>query len=128
MSEEKNEGTLSNFKEEVLDQGAESCLPKNLSHYWLNRLSAQAAAMLEDGSSPTDQKCSEIIAALICILFYKNGHSESLEVCMDELFEYCKNYAIELSLEEAYRKTEIKYEAATLDTILTLRDVKVWKA
>lgn len=116
---------LTRFKKEVLYYGAESCLPKNLSHYWLDRLSMQANTLLVEEHSVEEQSCPEIFAALIFLLFHKNQPEAEIQVSLEELFKHCQHYAIELSLEEVHRKTNVKYEAATLDTILTERRVKV---
>ena len=44
-----------------------------------------------------------------------------LSLTLEELFELGKSYATELYLEQMYRKTELDYEPATLDTTLTNR-------
>ena len=126
---EQHDNEFAKFKEEVLDQGPESCLPKNLAHFWLGKLSTQANILLKDGTPPGNTRYTELLAALIQILFHKNTNrsEHAIEVALTELFEHCQNYAIELSLEEVYRKTEMKYNAATLDTILTNRDVNIWQ-
>lgn len=46
---------------------------------------------------------------------------------MEDMFTYMQRFRIELALEEVSRKTDIKYEPATLDTILTERGGETWK-
>ena len=64
--------------------------------------------------------------AIVDILIAKTGAQEVKHSC-EELFDYFQQYSIELGLEAVARNTEINYEPATLETIFTHRDVKIFR-
>lgn len=114
---------LTRFKSEVTDKGAEACLPRNLSDEWLSLLSESTESMLE---RQDDSRGAIAVAAILLILDAKRGGKE-LRVSFDELEKRFQDYRIELALEEVHRRTEVKYEPATLETIFSNREVKTWR-
>jgi hypothetical protein len=54
--------------------------------------------------------------------------TETIEVSLEDMYEYVQRFRMELALEEARRKTDVKYNAATLETILTEREIETWRA
>lgn len=124
-----NSEILRKFRDEVLQSGPESTLPKNLSDYWLGALQQHLDDYLE-GVGERDEEDDEAgssmslpLAAIIHILFAKNG-GEAVSYGLEEMFENFQNYRIELALEEINRKTDMKSAPATLQTIFTNRDVE----
>lgn len=64
------------------------------------------------------------MAAVIHILLAKQG-GRKVSVGQNQLFEYFERYRLELALEEVSRRTNIKCESATLNSIFTDRNVQV---
>jgi len=119
---------LLKFKAEILEAGIESCLPCNLSHTWLQELSRQADLMLNEDDDPDGSDCAEIAGVVIRILFYQSEQgTDLLSLSADVLLKHVQSYATELAFEEIYRKTDIKYEAATVETILKRERILHWK-
>lgn len=114
---------LTRFKAEVTDHGAEACLPRNLTDEWLRVVSESTESMLQQED---DSQGAIATAAILLILDAKRGGKE-LRVSYEELEKRFQDYRIELALEEVHRRTEVKYEPATLQTIFSNRDVKTWR-
>ena len=114
---------LKRFKLEVTDRGNEACLPRNLSDEWLRVVAQSTDEMLAGGEG---EKGAVALAAILSILSAKQGTNE-LRLSWEEMRKRFEEYRLELGLEEVHRKTEIKYEPATLDTIFTNREVKTWQ-
>jgi hypothetical protein len=114
---------LKKFKVEVCDQGPEACLPRNLPDDWLSVVARSTEDMVNGDSKGTG---AIALAAIVNILCAKLG-TEGVNMSHEELYQRLQDYRIELALEEVHRKTEVKYEAATLVTIFTHRDVKTWR-
>ena len=112
--------TLKRFKAEVVDKGAEACLPCNLSDEWLDVVARSADDMVEGVAKGTG---AIAMAAVVTILFAKTG-GERLDLSCEEMFSRLQDFRIELAFEEVYRRTEVKYEPATLATVFTNRAVK----
>lgn len=113
---------LRSFKEEVSDKGLDKALPMNLSDYWLDYLLGMAEGF-QDGEWD-NAGFSVMTAAILDILTAKSGNEE-LSLSFEELWDYFQQYGIELGLESVARKTEVKYEPATIETIFRNRDVKI---
>lgn len=120
------------IKEDLLDREPSACLPRNLTDEWLSYLAISADKMLgSDGTKdveagPVRKEAS--LAVVIRLLDAKTEEREvGIEVPLDKMYSYLQQYRMELALEEVHRKTDIKYEAATLETILTERDVATWR-
>jgi hypothetical protein len=112
----------SKFKKEVLDHGAEACLPVNLSDEWIHYLDNELRSL--DGISDDEnenQSCA--LLAVVKILHAKNGGGSLFIDIMNELYQKLKEYRIEIALETVRRRTEIKYEVATINNIFTNRSV-----
>lgn len=121
---------LERLKTELLEKGATACLPRALTDEWLSYLSASAEGMLDDSDPDADGHTSG--AACLRVVIHLVTLKEGTEVVMlkipeEQLFEYAQMYRIELALEEVHRRTDMKYEPATLETILTRRDVHTWR-
>jgi len=118
---------LERLKAEVTDRGIDACLPCNLSDEWLSILADSADAMLGN-SCADDASGGACLAILLCLAEAKAGVSKSrTEIPLEKLHQYCVRYRLELALEEIHRKTDIRYTPATLETILTERDVRTWR-
>lgn len=113
---------LRRFKEEVSDKGLDKSLPMNLSDYWLDYLLA-IAECFQDGEWD-NAGFSVMTAAILDILTAKSGNEE-LSLSFEELLDYFQQYGVELGLESVARKTEVKYDPATIETIFRNRDVKI---
>lgn len=125
---------LERFMEEVVGKGAEQCLPRNLSDYWLRALSESADELLGGdplaGSRPVseaDKPGALPLAAVLRILEHKGAGRGRLRVTRSKLVKHLEAYRLELGLEEVHRGTDLKYEPATLDDILTNRMVTTWR-
>ncbi|MEE6443726.1 MULTISPECIES: hypothetical protein [Pseudomonas] len=116
---------LARFRDEVLHAGPQSTLPINLSEFWLEELQTHLERYfdsLESDSAEEDIDISLPLAAIIHILFAKNG-GEAISESSEKLYEYFQDYRLELALEEITRKTHVVAEAATIETIFNNRDV-----
>ena len=112
---------LQRFSKEVLFRGPRACLPSSLDAYWLRELGRQGDALLVGGG---DGHTVELLAVVLALLSHQRGGGE-ISVSEAELHEYVMRYALEISFESITRRTDMKVDAATLDTILTERDVRV---
>jgi hypothetical protein len=120
------------IKEELLDRDPSACLPRNLNDEWLSYLAVSADKMLgsdnaEDAEAGAVRKEASL-AVVIRLLDAKAGErGEGIEVPIEDMYNYLQRYRMELALEEVHRKTEVKYNPATIETILTERDIETWK-
>lgn len=127
---------LERFHAEVLDRGGEAILPRNLSDHWLGVLAKASEELLGEvgqegppgslGGSHEDMNAI-VVAAILAIVSAKEGGQSEIRLSWDELHDYLTHYCLELSLELVHRNTEVQYEQATLETILTDRDVLTWR-
>lgn len=119
---------LQRFQEEVASSGPESTLPCNLTDYWLIEIQQHLEQLFESIAAPEGLKSERSmalpLAAVIHILFAK-GRIEKLEVSMEEMFHYFEYYRTELALEEIRRKTDLRAEPASIETIFTNRNVSI---
>lgn len=115
---------MKELSEEVLSRGAEGALPCNLSDKWIDLLERDLQMILEEG----DQSYLTAPLALVAhILFNKSGRKvKEVKFSEEELFKYLQYLYFEISLETVRRHTNIAPLPATLETILTNRDVS-WK-
>jgi hypothetical protein len=121
---------LKRFHAEVVEGGAEACLPRNLPDEWLDLLIKAIDDLLE--SSDTDdtailERRAIALAAMLPILRAKYVEQTEVELPWDTVFDHCKSYRIELNLELVHRRTDVKVEPATLESIFTNRDVRTWR-
>ncbi len=111
-----------------MSRGAEACLPRNLPDEWLEMAAQSAEDILDEAAVPAAEPRGAIaLAALLCILEAKKATGGSLEVSYEQLHEYVNMYRIELSLELVHRHSDIKYEPASLNLILTDREITTWR-
>ncbi|GAQ30433.1 hypothetical protein K6V18_06585 [Ralstonia insidiosa] len=121
---------LNKLKSELLDAAPEACLPRNLSEEWRDYLAGSADNMLkeDEDEDDTQDKGAAILAVILRILDAKRAETAGrVEVPFEELHAYVQRYRLELALEELHRKTDITYNPATIETILTEREVTTWK-
>ena len=104
--------------QQVVLKGPRACLPANLSNRWLDILKEQAEASKQE--QETD--IAELVSAVLVILVHKQGGTE-ISFTDTELQEYLDAYGLELSFESVSRRTSMDIEPATLNTILTDREV-----
>lgn len=114
------------FKAEVLDFGANGCLPANLSDFWLHYLSHELDFLdnLSEAAENENVDISCTLAAVVAILHAQNGGGSMYSATVDEVFDKIIDYRIEIGLEMVSRHSEIKCDPATLEDIFTNRDVK----
>ncbi|MGC3998037.1 MAG: hypothetical protein QM767_11310 [Anaeromyxobacter sp.] len=118
---------LDRFRADVIDRGAEACLPRNLSNRWLTKVADAAKYVLENESDEMPDDANAIaLAAALCLLSGKHN-TPSVQVGFGELFEYLQLYRTELLLELLHRNTDLRYEPATLETIFTDREIVTWR-
>lgn len=124
---------IERFQSEVIERGAEACLPCNLTDEWLQVVSTSLEVLVDaedrEESAPAQEPVSGGVgmAAVAAILRHKRGGPMSLEISRKKLLRFIEEYRVELALEEVHRKTDAKYEPATLSTIFTHRKVRTWK-
>ena len=116
------------FKKEVLCNGPEAVLPCNLSDAWLAEMQHSVEryfAVGQEGKEGVDEDegMSLPLLALIHILFAKNG-GHAINIAATEIFDYLGYYQTELALEDIRRKTDIQTNPATMESILTDRNVR----
>ncbi|MBR8240655.1 hypothetical protein [Burkholderia multivorans] len=119
---------MQRLKAELLEnEDARTCLPCNLTDEWLDSL-ADSASRLLDGSGDETANPALVIGVLIRILEAKTApRSTVMELTEDELMKCLVRYRVELALETVHRKTDVTYNPATLETILTERKITTWK-
>ncbi|WP_310714495.1 hypothetical protein [Burkholderia multivorans] len=119
---------MQRLKAELLEsEDARACLPCNLTDEWLNSL-ADSASRLLDGSGDENADPALVINVLIRIIEAKTAlHLTVMAINEDELIKCLVRYRVELALETVHRKTDITYNPATLETILTERKITTWK-
>ncbi|WP_369989392.1 hypothetical protein [Pseudomonas xanthosomatis] len=119
---------LKRFQEEVMRKGSDATLPSNLTDFWLEKLQDSLQRVFEclgdDSGSDNDGSMSLVLAAIIHILFAKNGGLVT-EASMEEMFKYFEDYRVELALEAIRRKTNVQVEPATINSIFTSREVHI---
>jgi len=110
---------LSQYTASVLRHGPDAVLPTNLSDCWLDFMS-QDTNQEELVENP---RYTSVLASVLLILS-ADSYGVKVEVEEERLFEYIELYRLELSLEKIRRVKSIEIEPATLETILTRRDIK----
>lgn len=83
--------------------------------------------MLENGND-LEADSSLVVAVVVRMLDAKlPERAAMIEVPLEKFHAHVNRYRIELAFEEVHRKTDIKYNQATLETILTDREIATWK-
>ncbi|MFA6928686.1 MAG: hypothetical protein WCT05_00050 [Lentisphaeria bacterium] len=117
---------LQRLKQEVLDQLPEAALPANLPDHWLDMIARDLEETVGTGGHGGDSSsyASAPLALIVHIMAAKTS-SERLEISLETLHRYFCDLRIEVNLEIVNRRTEIKVESATLETIFSNRDVRI---
>ena len=116
---------IERLSKEVLQQGAEAALPCNLPDEWLDLLERDLEMILQEGDH---SYLTAPLAMVVHILFHKHGgKGKEVTFSEEDLFNYLRFLYFEVSLETVRRHTDIAPLPATLETILTNRDV-AWEA
>lgn len=112
---------LERLSNEVLRQGAEATLPCNLTDEWLDLLERDLEMILQEGNH---NYLTAPLAMVTHILFYKNGgKKKEVTFSEEDLFNYLRFLYFEIALEKVRRYTDLAPPPATLETILTNRNV-----
>ena len=112
------------FTKEVLDKGAEACLPANLSDDWIHYLDTEMSN-LDNVSDSVDENLSCSLAAVVTIINARSGGGYLFKAIFSELISNVKEYRNEIALEIFRRRTENKCEPATLENIFRNRVVNL---
>lgn len=113
------------FKSQVTDHGPEACLPSELEDAWLLAVLESIDAMFEGDETSTDGGLA--IAALLNLLEGKRLAMGQTAIDEPMIQAMLCDYRIELALELVHRRTDVKYEPATMRTIFTHREVRTWR-
>jgi hypothetical protein len=120
---------LERFISEVLLNGAQACLPKNLSKEWLDSLEhelweyfTKCHGKPSDGNESKALCC--VLAAVMAITSVKLKRS-TIKISIEDLHERLGDYRLELVLETLHRSSALFYNPATLETIFTNRDLNL---
>lgn len=112
---------IQEFKKQVLKSGAKDLLPGNLSDEWLSYLS-QILGNLDD--EPDEDIFTIILTIVTKILTSQKKFKNKLSFSLEELFNYCEMYRLEVETEIISRHSDIHVKPATLQTIFTNRKVE----
>jgi hypothetical protein len=116
---------LYRFQREVTDQGPAACLPRALSDEWLFALIRSADALFDGEDQATAGALA--LAAVLTILQGTQRSDQLLSTDVLSRVKVINDFRIELALELAHRRTDVRYEWATLRTIFTNREVCTWR-
>lgn len=116
---------LYRFKREVTDLGPVACLPRSLSDAWLNALIHSADVLIAGEDQSAESTLA--LAALLTILQGSHRSEQLLSTDVHTHLRILTDFRIELALELVHRSTDVHYEAATLQTIFTGREVSIWR-
>lgn len=116
---------LYRFKCEVTDLGPVACLPRSLSDAWLKALIQSADDLIAGEGQSAESALA--LAAVLTILQGSHRGEQFLSSDVLTHVSVVNDFRIELALELVHRSTDVHYEAATLQTIFTGRDVSIWR-
>jgi hypothetical protein len=112
---------MERLSKEVLNQGAEAALPCNLPDEWLDLLERDLEMILQEGDY---SYLTAPLAILAHLMLHKNGgNGKKVTLSEEDLYNYLRYLHFEIALETVRRNTNIAPEPATMETILTNRDV-----
>lgn len=117
---------LAELNNDVLRHPADAALPCNLSDKWLTLLARDLEHCVGDSIGAPDAG-HYMAAPLAAILHLLSGKSDSASPPhrLEEIYEYFKDYHVEITLEIVRRSTDITPEPATIETIFTDRRVRL---
>jgi hypothetical protein len=126
QSEYLPKSNLQRLQKEVLVLPPTAALPGNLPDHWLHMIARDLEEAV--GSGEFSDNSSYIAAPLALIIRILEGKTpnQQIEISLNTIYGYFCDLRIEINLEIVSRKSEIKVEPATLDTIFSDRDVKVF--
>lgn len=113
------------LRDEVLSKHPEAALPINLPDHWLDMIARDlddAFEAVEIYDMPSSNASAPL--ALVLHIMQAKTSSDHIEIPLDTLYRYLRDLRTEINLEIINRRTEIKVESATMDTIFTNRTVK----
>lgn len=124
----ENEQPLSELellRQEVLSGPPEAALPSHLPDHWLDRIARDLEMSIGDGAGTADTQQSYAAAPLALIIHLLRGKTGSSrhEISLMQMFEYFRDYETEIAFEMLNRRTGMKVESATLETIFSERSV-----
>jgi len=113
--------SVERLSKEVLSRGIGAALPCNLPDQWIKLLERDLKMVLENGDH-------SYVSAPLAIIFHlihekKGGKEKKITFSEEDLFNYLRYLYFEISLETVRRNTNIAPDPATLETILTNREV-----
>jgi hypothetical protein len=114
------------LKTEILANARVTALPCNMSDEWLMLLVRDFTEALDHPDAPCIERTRSALFAAMAVIFYlltEKNCSRQLAVPLEVMHEYCRLYQMELQLELARRETDAPLTPASLETILTNRDV-----
>ena len=112
------------YIEDLLVNGPEALLPRNLNESWFNCLLEKANLIREDKQSVEDLK---YICSAVFLILEASMSSSKISLSDTELDALVLQYCTELELEALDRYTELTISPATLDNIFSNREVQVKK-
>lgn len=117
---------LNRLKQEVLSRPPIAALPCNLPDHWLDMIARDLEEVVGNSEYGGDDTFSYAAAPLALIIHILEGRASSkgIPIPFDELYRYFCDLRIEVSLEMVSRRTNIRAEPATLETIFTGREVQ----
>jgi len=120
---------LAELNNEVLRHPPGAALPCNLSDKWLNLLARDLEHCVGDSIRVPDAG-DYMAAPLAAIQHLLSGKSDSASPSrrLEEIYEYFKDYHVEITLEIVRRNTDITPEPATIETLFTDRRVRLSQA
>lgn len=119
---------LQQLKREVLSLLPENALPANLPDRWLNMLARDLNKTVIGKGGLVGGSCCYAAAPLALILHYLLSNKppgQGIKISLDRLYGYYCNLQAAFNVEMAHRKTGLKVERVTLDTIFTDRAVRL---
>ena len=112
---------MERLSKEVLKLGAEAALPCNLPDEWLDLLERDLEMILQEGDH---SYLTAPLAIVVHLMFHKHGgKGEKVTFSEEDLFNYLRYLHFVIALETVRRNTDLAPMPATLETILTNRDV-----
>ena len=111
---------LDELKRDILDKGPSAALPSHLSDQWLDQVAESLEQVLEVQTDESDPYLAGPLALVTHLLFTRSSLTE-LELSDIFLYGYLRAYYIEISIEIINRRTNIRINSATLQTIFTDR-------
>lgn len=117
------------LKTEILANARVTALPCNMSDEWLMLLVRDFTEALDHPDAPCIERTRSALFAAMAVILYlltEKNNTQQVAVPLELMHEYCRRYQMELQLELLRRQTDARLKPATLETILTNRDVRQW--